>query len=677
MFSLALRDRGRRGLHCTAALARQLHRQTDGKGGPLSLPALHGDGTAHGVQQDLYDGEAQSRPHGPAAGGGLLPLERLENPPQKLLRHSHARVRHPELIAGVPGFGDGTRVGCHGDGAADGGELDAVADEVRHNSAEAVGVHQHLRLRNVQFGGQGHTLGLRLGAHHVHGLLQFFPQGADLGVQMHLPGVDLAHFQQVVNERHHVGVGLPHPVQIGDDQVPLVYMLPRQICKAHNGVHRCADVVGNVKQESGLGLMGLLLLFQFQLHAQTAGGVLLHPAGLLRHVPEAHDGVVPLVSGAAAPYHGELHIAVLPVRGEHPVVQGHRPALFQPPADVFPGHGVQKRFPVQLHHALLRVDGNFGQQEIVHPVGAHGAAFQIDETDGAEIHAQALNDLRPPSALVLGHVLLRHVQEEHVEHAAKARKAGEVAEVVHPADSAVLADDTVFHGLLPVVRLPGPAFFQKPMDRRIILRVDHAPEGKACQLPELVQGAAAVHPQDSGIGVHQALVLVILINQEAAGHLFRHPLNHGQGLIRREGTLRRVLRVCPGFRVCDSVSGIHPGVHICALTPIQLCPLSHCAAPLSAGFTLCFHFNHFTPPCQTETRFPPITSVLQAVPAKLQAVPYYCAIIAQVLAFPSVSGRFAGCPASSARPRAWQYGRPFQPPTPPECPRRRHWQSWQ
>jgi hypothetical protein len=61
-----------------------------------------------------------------------------------------------------------------------------------------------------------------------------------------------------------------------------------------------------------------------------------------------------------------------------------------------------------------------------------------------------------------------------------------------------------------------PDFVRYPL---AVLRMDHAPEGKAGHLLEFFQAAAAEDVADGFVGIQQFFVLVRFIEKETAGHM--------------------------------------------------------------------------------------------------------------------------------------------------------------
>ena len=93
-----------------------------------------------------------------------------------------------------------------------------------------------------------------------------------------------------------------------------------------------------------------------------------------------------------------------------------------------------------------------------------------------------------------------------------------MAVALDPPGLAVPADDPVFHvhiaGYVPVCSGREPGAGNDPFP---ILRVDHAPEGDAGQLSELLLAAAAEDGTDGFVDIQQLLAPVGPADEEAAG----------------------------------------------------------------------------------------------------------------------------------------------------------------
>ena len=105
-----------------------------------------------------------------------------------------------------------------------------------------------------------------------------------------------------------------------------------------------------------------------------------------------------------------------------------------------------------------------------------------------------------------------------------------MAEIVDPADFAVLTDDPVFHGIrVGLARFYpflfcGNGFF-------IVFGVHHAAEGIAGIRLEFFQAAAAENIPDGFIGIQKLLFLVRLVDKEAAGYMLAELLNQRNQLL--------------------------------------------------------------------------------------------------------------------------------------------------
>ena len=126
-------------------------------------------------------------------------------------------------------------------------------------------------------------------------------------------------------------------------------------------------------------------------------------------------------------------------------------------------------------------------------------------------------------------MLFRDVGDEDVVDPAVGIGIGIVAVVVHPAHRAVPADDPV----LRVVHL-GLVALDLLLDGFghvfEIVGMEHPLEGVACQGPELLRVPATEDAVHRVIGVQQLPRAVVLIDEEAARHVFAELFNDLEGL---------------------------------------------------------------------------------------------------------------------------------------------------
>ena len=129
-----------------------------------------------------------------------------------------------------------------------------------------------------------------------------------------------------------------------------------------------------------------------------------------------------------------------------------------------------------------------------------------------------------------------------------------MAVVVDPADRAVLADDPVFHVVHVSTCSSSTCLLNGMRYLLVILRMNHAAEGKAGQSLEVLQAVAAEDIADGLVGVQQLLVLVRLVDEEAAGHVLAELLDHRKALIVKDKLLAEHRIPC-SFR-CNSIQYI-------------------------------------------------------------------------------------------------------------------------
>ncbi len=96
------------------------------------------------------------------------------------------------------------------------------------------------------------SLSLRL--HNTDNLLKHFPQGDQLRCQCHLSALYLGHVQHIINQPQKMLTGQGNFLQTVAHLLLVVDMSRGNRSHAHNGIHRCADIVAHVGQEYTLCL---------------------------------------------------------------------------------------------------------------------------------------------------------------------------------------------------------------------------------------------------------------------------------------------------------------------------------------------------------------------------------------------------------------------------------------
>jgi len=175
----------------------------------LAGSAFHVDGAAHGVHDELGDGEAKTHALGAVHATAVLALEGGEELLLVLLRHAHAGVLHRKVGAHPALAPEGGLLPeMDVDAAAGGGELHGVAEEVEEHLVEAHAVAEDMLGEyagnpDVEFLPVGHELGTDDVAQALDGI----PQGEVLHLQRHLAALDLGHVENVVDEAEQLLAG--------------------------------------------------------------------------------------------------------------------------------------------------------------------------------------------------------------------------------------------------------------------------------------------------------------------------------------------------------------------------------------------------------------------------------------------------------------------------------------
>ena len=106
---------------------------------------------------------------------------------------------------------------------------------------------------------------------------------------MHFAAFDTAHIQYIINQAEQMIAGGHNLFEVFLHQLFLVDVSNRKRRKAHNGVHRRADIVGHVGKEHAFRLAGAVCLGKRILQKVF----LFHfPADILIHTVEAKDNPV-------------------------------------------------------------------------------------------------------------------------------------------------------------------------------------------------------------------------------------------------------------------------------------------------------------------------------------------------------------------------------------------------
>ena len=168
----------------------------------------------------------------------------------------------------------------------------------------------------------------------------------------------------------------------------------------------------------------------------------------------------------------------------------------------------------------------------VAPVQGEGLRLNIfDQPDRVVGFAQGL-DHRLPDRLIGLHLLpfFRDVGDEDIRHVAVGFGFDPVAVILHPPGLSVLSDDPVFHVIHPSlagVHLPADGFG----DHRVILRMDHSPEGVSGQLPQVFHVIASVNVEYRPVRIQEFSLPFRSVDKEAAGHMAPDLLDNGERLL--------------------------------------------------------------------------------------------------------------------------------------------------
>ncbi len=217
--------------------------------------ALHADGAAHQLRQLARDRQAQSGAAEASRGRTVGLLERREQALLRLGRYAHARISHREADRPF-GAASGQQVATQGDAAAR-RELDGIVQQVHQDLRQPQRVAAQ-RLRQVAaIHRQRQALAARAVGDQRRGAGQ---QRVDREIhrrQHQLAGIDLRQVEDVVDDVEQVHRRIAHLGEaVGRDRV--VRVAQHQVRQPDDHVHRRADLVAHVGEESRLRLRGIL-----------------------------------------------------------------------------------------------------------------------------------------------------------------------------------------------------------------------------------------------------------------------------------------------------------------------------------------------------------------------------------------------------------------------------------
>ncbi|MCY1437336.1 hypothetical protein D9M71_534930 [compost metagenome] len=194
--------------------------------------------------------------------------------------NTDATVLNRYLQDGLVGRGARFQGQVHGDLALL-GELDRVADQVRQDLLEAQRVEQHLTAglggnleAQVQILLSGHAI------EHAADRFHQFRQVDRFRRQAQVPGLDARHVEDIADQGQQFSGRVVGNLNGRTIDMPLVTAREGKFEHADDGVHRCADLVADGRQEDTLGAIGVIgpLLGQAQVLDQLAALADVDPA---------------------------------------------------------------------------------------------------------------------------------------------------------------------------------------------------------------------------------------------------------------------------------------------------------------------------------------------------------------------------------------------------------------
>ena len=229
----------------------------------FAQPAAYLDIAAHGVNNVLCDGHAQTGTLGLLHPCGILPAEGVENLRLILLRHTDTVVLHGDMGADVVlALGGLLLIQRHRNGPAVGRELHRIAQQVDEDLIEPQAVAAHVFRGDVVDGDvELLALGPDLGLDDIHNAVHDLPQGDLIHIQGHPAALDLGHVQHVVDQAQQVFTGEGNFPQAVLHLVPIADIGGSNCRHAHDGVHRRADIMAHVGQELALGSVSVVRRF--------------------------------------------------------------------------------------------------------------------------------------------------------------------------------------------------------------------------------------------------------------------------------------------------------------------------------------------------------------------------------------------------------------------------------
>ena len=126
--------------------------------------------------------------------------------------------------------------------------------------------------------------------------------------------------------------------------------------------------------------------------------------------------------------------------------------------------------------------------------------------------------------------ILRNIRDEDNMYATICFCFCIMAEIIHPADSSVFANDPVLHKVHPV-RVGFYLLSNGGRNPLIVFRVNQALKRKSGVCFEVFQICTAVYVEYGFVRIDQCLGSLRQINKESAGHMTADRFNSGDGLL--------------------------------------------------------------------------------------------------------------------------------------------------
>ena len=212
-------------------------------------------GSLHLVHDILGDGHAQPRSFYPVDAGIGLARKRIIDSLLEFFRHADASILHMDMGAHMPISQRGTLlIQAHGDGTAQGRELERVGKQIQQNLIQphVVGIDSFRQnIANTDIETQFLRSDLRL--HDAHQPFHDLTQGNDVDIEREPAALDLGHIQHIVDQSQQMPAGKRDFPQAVVNNGGILEIRRGDGRHAHDGVHGRTDVVTHIGQEFALG----------------------------------------------------------------------------------------------------------------------------------------------------------------------------------------------------------------------------------------------------------------------------------------------------------------------------------------------------------------------------------------------------------------------------------------